>query len=181
MRCLVSHQCLVISESPPDADLDAFRPLATLMAALRESGTPGQHLVQFLKYNLNINTKVSSVLPAGKCWDPEDETMHRIVDSSCSHWYLGIFFFIMGPTLYRCPFSLFAQRYWLTRKWAIPNNKLENFNVFERGFITRSFKRKCLSCGDRQYILWTISLPYSCTTTCRHAVWNFFVSNLTRH
>ena len=30
--------CLVISESQSDADLDAFRPLATLMAALRESG-----------------------------------------------------------------------------------------------------------------------------------------------
>lgn len=30
-------KCLVISESQSDADLDAFRPLATLMAVLRES------------------------------------------------------------------------------------------------------------------------------------------------
>ena len=84
LSCVWSKSwCLVISESQPDSDLDAFRPLATLMAALRESGRLRLHLVQIPKQSVN---KKTHQMPAGTFWGPEDETMQRVVDSSCSYW-----------------------------------------------------------------------------------------------
>ena len=38
LTSLIGKALLVVSESSPDADLDVFRPLATLMTALRKSG-----------------------------------------------------------------------------------------------------------------------------------------------